>query len=143
MESSKSLQFGKLGGQISCNQWFSMSAFSQFWVILAVWARKAFSTPEKRLMLCRHIWQLKMVFLHFFILEMGSFPMSVANNFCDQPLPKYLDSKTVLIYCPHPVYSHYKMIATKIGCFAFQEHFGLLKLRFSQLLFYPFLHKIV
>jgi hypothetical protein len=34
---------------------------------------------------------------------MGSFPMSVANNFCDQPLPKYLDSKTVLIYCPHPV----------------------------------------
>ncbi len=44
-----------------------------------------------------------MVFLHYFILEMGSFPMSVVNNFCDQPLPKYLDSKTVLIYCPHPV----------------------------------------
>ncbi len=34
---------------------------------------------------------------------MGSFPMSVANNFCDQPFQKYLDSKTVLIYCPHPV----------------------------------------
>ncbi len=30
--------------------------------------------------------------------------MSVANNFCDKPLPKYLDSKTVLIYRPHPVY---------------------------------------
>ncbi len=30
--------------------------------------------------------------------------MSVANNLCDQPMPKYLDSKTVLIYCPHPVY---------------------------------------
>jgi hypothetical protein len=29
--------------------------------------------------------------------------MHVANNFCDLPLSKYLDSKTVLIYCPHPV----------------------------------------
>jgi hypothetical protein len=29
--------------------------------------------------------------------------MSVANNFCDMPLPKYLDLKTVLIYRPHPV----------------------------------------
>ncbi len=34
---------------------------------------------------------------------MGSFPMSLANNFCDKLLPKYLDPKTVLIYCPHPV----------------------------------------
>jgi hypothetical protein len=34
---------------------------------------------------------------------MDSFPMSVANNLCDKLLPKYLDSKTVLIYCPHPV----------------------------------------
>ena len=34
---------------------------------------------------------------------MGSFLMNVANNFCDKLLPKYLDSKTVLIYCPHPV----------------------------------------
>jgi hypothetical protein len=32
-----------------------------------------------------------------------SFPKSVTKDFCDQPLPKYLDSKTVLIYCPHPV----------------------------------------
>ncbi len=30
--------------------------------------------------------------------------MSVANNLCDKWLPKYLDSKTGLIYCPHPVY---------------------------------------
>jgi hypothetical protein len=35
------------------------------------------------------------------------------------------------------------MIATKIGFFAFRVHFGLLKLRFSQLLFYHFLHNIV
>ncbi len=39
---------------------------------------------------------------------MGSFPMSATNNFCDQPLPKYLDSKTVLIYCPHPVHKSYQ-----------------------------------
>ncbi len=44
-----------------------------------------------------------MVGLFTVIEEMSSFPMSVANNFCDLPLSKYLDSKTVLIYCPHPV----------------------------------------
>jgi hypothetical protein len=103
MERSKGLQYGELGGQISCDQWFSMLAFSQFWVILAVWARKAFSTPAKSLVLCLHILYLRMVCLHYIILKIGSFPMSVANNFCDQPLPKYMDSKTVLIYCPHPV----------------------------------------
>jgi hypothetical protein len=46
-----------------------------------------------------------MVGLYYVIQEMGIFPMSVANNFCDMPLPKYLDSKTVLIYRPHPVHS--------------------------------------
>jgi hypothetical protein len=35
------------------------------------------------------------------------------------------------------------MIATKIGFFAFRVHFDLLKLRFSPLLFYPFLLTIV
>jgi hypothetical protein len=44
-----------------------------------------------------------MVDLYTVIQEMSSFPMSVANNFCDLPLSKYLDSKTVLFYCPHPV----------------------------------------
>ncbi len=34
------------------------------------------------------------------------------------------------------------MIATKIGFFAFRVHFGPLKLRYSQLLFYTFLLKI-
>ncbi len=43
------------------------------------------------------------VSLYYVIPEMDSFPMSVANNLCDKLLPKYLDSKTVLIYCPHPV----------------------------------------
>ncbi len=44
-----------------------------------------------------------MVGLYTVIQEISSFAMSVANNFCDTPLPKYLDSKTVLIYRPHPV----------------------------------------
>ena len=35
---------------------------------------------------------------------MGTFPMCVENSCCDKPLPKYLASKTVLIYCPHPVW---------------------------------------
>ncbi len=47
-----------------------------------------------------------MVGLYYVIQEMGIFPMSVANNFCDMPLPQYLDLKTVLIYRPHPVYAH-------------------------------------
>jgi hypothetical protein len=88
IEGSKRLQPGELGGQISCDQWFSMLAFSQSWVILAVCARKAFRTPAKNLVLCLHILYLKKVCLHYIILEMGtlgSFPMSVANSFCDQP----------------------------------------------------------
>ena len=35
------------------------------------------------------------------------------------------------------------MIATKIGLFAFRVHFGPLKLRYSQLLFYTFLLKMI
>jgi hypothetical protein len=45
MEESK--QSGELGDQISFDQWFFMLAFSQSWVIFAVWSRKAFSTPAK------------------------------------------------------------------------------------------------
>ena len=60
-----------------------------------------------------------MVGLYYVIPEMGSFPMSVANNFCDLPLPKYLDSKTVLIYCPHPVqyYGRQKLLAGSLKVF--------------------------
>jgi hypothetical protein len=53
MKRSKGLHYGELGGQISCDQWFFMLAFIQFWVILAVWASKAFSTPAKGFVLCR------------------------------------------------------------------------------------------
>jgi hypothetical protein len=55
MEGYKGLQSGELEGQISCDQWFSMMAFSQSLEILAVWASKAFCTPAKSLVLCLHI----------------------------------------------------------------------------------------
>ncbi len=44
------------------------------------------------------------------IPEMCRFGMSAANHFCDKPLPKYLDLKTVLIYCPSPVQCTCSMI---------------------------------
>ncbi len=48
-----------------------------------------------------------MVGLYYVIQEMGIFPMRVTKNFCDMPLPKYYDFKTVLIYRPHPVYGFF------------------------------------
>jgi hypothetical protein len=55
MEKSKGLQSGQLGGQISFDLCFFMLAFSQSWVIFAVWARKAFSTTAKSLVFWWHI----------------------------------------------------------------------------------------
>jgi hypothetical protein len=54
-EKSKGLQSGELGGQISFDQWFFQVGLQPGWMILAVWARKAFSKPSKNLVLCRHI----------------------------------------------------------------------------------------
>jgi len=45
-----------------------------------------------------------MVSVYYVIQEMHSFSMRPAKYFYDKPLTKYLDSKTVLIYRPHPVY---------------------------------------
>jgi hypothetical protein len=55
MKESKGLQSGELGGQISFYQWFFRLSVSLAWVILAMWARKAFTTPAKNLVLCWHI----------------------------------------------------------------------------------------
>ena len=38
---------------------------------------------------------------------MHSFSMRPAKYFYGNPLPNYLDQKTVLIYRPHPVEGHY------------------------------------
>ncbi len=43
-------------------------------------------------------------FLHYVIKEMRSFPMSASIHLYDKPLPKYLDTQTVLIYRPHSVH---------------------------------------
>jgi hypothetical protein len=47
--------------------------------------------------------KIKTVSLLDVIPEMLSFSMRPPKYFYDKPLPKYLDPKTVLIYCPHPV----------------------------------------
>jgi hypothetical protein len=78
------------------------------WVKLAVCAREAFSTAAEvshsAITFCSQI----IVGLYYKIQEMGIFPMSVANNFCDMPFPKYHDLKTVLIYRLHPVFEKAK-----------------------------------
>ncbi len=74
---------------------------------------------------------------------MHSFSMRPAKYFYDEPLPKYLDPKTVLIYRPHPVvqFSSAKrkgggsyppiLFKTKL-CYAFHD------LRHSDLQFYKY-----
>ncbi len=69
-------------------------------------ARKAFGTAARVSYFAETFLEQKMIRLLCLIPEMDSFPKRVAKNFCDQPLPKYLDPKTVLIYCPHPVDPH-------------------------------------
>jgi hypothetical protein len=61
--------------------------------------------------------KIKTVFLHNVIPEMHSFSMRPAKYFCDKPLPKYLDPKTVLIYRPHPVEekaSKWRLLAVRL-----------------------------
>ncbi len=60
------------------------------WVILAVLAREAFSVAAEVSHSADILCSIMMVGLYYVIQEMGIFPMSVANNFCDKPLPKYL-----------------------------------------------------
>jgi hypothetical protein len=51
----KGLQSGELGGQISFYQWFISGWPSARMDDFTCVARKAFSTPSKNLVLCRHI----------------------------------------------------------------------------------------
>jgi hypothetical protein len=48
--------------------------------------------------------KIKTVCLLNVIPEMLSFQMRPSKYFYDKLLPKYLDSKTVIIYRPHPVF---------------------------------------
>jgi hypothetical protein len=55
IEESKGLQSCELGGQISFDQWFFSGWPSARLDDFSPVARKAFSTPSKNLVLCRHI----------------------------------------------------------------------------------------
>jgi hypothetical protein len=83
MEESKRLQSGELRGQISCDQWFFRFLFCRSWGILAVWAREAFTHLQEFDTLPGYFVTKDGLFLHYITPEIRSFPMSVANNFCD------------------------------------------------------------
>ncbi len=65
--------------------------------------RKGFSIAGRVAYSANMFLKIKKVCLHFIITEMHSFSMRPAKYFYDNPLPNYLDPKTVLIYRPHPV----------------------------------------
>ncbi len=65
--------------------------------------RKGFSIAGRVAYSANMFLKIKTVCLHVIIPEMHSFAMRPAKYFYDNPLPKYLDPKTVLIYRPHPV----------------------------------------
>jgi hypothetical protein len=65
--------------------------------------RKGFSQDAKVRFSADMFLKIKTVCLLNIIPEMLSFHMRPSKYFYDKPLPKYLDSKTVLIYRPHPV----------------------------------------
>jgi len=67
--------------------------------------RKGFSIAGRVAYSANMFLKIKTVCLHVIIPEMPSFSMRPAKYFYDNPLPKYLDPKTVLIYRPHPVQS--------------------------------------
>jgi hypothetical protein len=67
--------------------------------------RKGFSIAGRVAYSANMFLKIKTVCLHVIIPEMPSFSMRPAKYFYDNPLPKYLDPKTVLIYRPHPVCS--------------------------------------
>jgi hypothetical protein len=85
------------------------------WVILAVCAREAFSVAAEVSQSANIFCSKMIVSLYNVIPEMDSFPMSVAINFCDMQLHKYLDLKTVLIYRPHPVYYCIRLMTMSEG----------------------------
>jgi hypothetical protein len=64
---------------------------------------KGFSIAGRVAYFANMFLKIKTVCLHVIMPEMPSFSMRPAKYFYDNLLPKYLDPKTVLIYCPHPV----------------------------------------
>ena len=65
--------------------------------------RKGFSIAGRVAYSANMFLKIKTVCLHVIIPEMPSFSIRPAKYSYDNPLPKFLDPKTVLIYRPHPV----------------------------------------
>jgi len=76
--------------------WFGLGGF--------LLVRKGFSIAGRVAYSANIFLKTKTFFLHDVIPEMPSFSMRPAKYFYDNPLPNYLDPKTVLIYRPHPVH---------------------------------------
>ncbi len=74
------------------------------WIRCFHLVRKGFSIAGRVAYSANKVLKIKTVCLHFVIPEMLSFSMRPAKYFQYNPLPKYLDPKTVLIYRPHPVH---------------------------------------
>ena len=84
------------------------------------------------------VWKVTVNFIlkkYFKKILFGDISHLLCSDNAFQALKNFSASKQYL-------YSHQNMIATKIGFFALRVHFGPLKLRYSQLLFYTFLFKI-
>ncbi len=79
--------------------------------------RKGFSIAGRVAYPTNIFLKIKTVFLHDAIPEMPSFSMRPAKYFYDNPLPKYLDPKTVLIYLPHPVQLYHYVSLSIVSCF--------------------------
>ncbi len=67
--------------------------------------RKCFSIAARAAYSADLFLKRKTICLNDVIPEMRSFLMRPAKYFYDKLLPKYLEPKTVLIYCPHRVVS--------------------------------------
>ncbi len=65
--------------------------------------RKGFSKATRVAFFADMFLKIKTVCLLDVIPETLSFKKRPSKYLYDKPLPKYLDSKTVLIYHPHPV----------------------------------------
>jgi hypothetical protein len=77
--------------------------------------RKGFSIAGRVANSANMFLKIKTVCLHVIIPEKPSFSMRPAKYFYDNPLPKYLDPKTVLIYRPHPVPTLWIVLLTHLS----------------------------
>ncbi len=99
--------------------------------------------------MCDKISCLRSYFNNFSTLLQNFINKNIFKKFFLNTFPIYfvltMHFKPLKIFqLPNSIYINIRRwLQQKIGFFAFQVHFGPLKLRYSQLLFYTFLHIIV